>query len=101
MLDDTPPARRVRYDPTINLGHLLSATVFLVTASMGFAVLRAQVERQGDEIARVERQAIERLDRAERQWNADQQRDREAFVEIKVLLREIAAKLDLKADKPR
>ena len=101
MMEDTPPARRMRFDPTINLGHLVSATVFLVTASMGFAVLQAKVDRQADDIVRVERQAIERLERVERQWNVDQQRDREAFTEIKVLLREIAAKLDQKMDKPR
>lgn len=101
MLDDTPPQRRVRFDPTINLGHMVSATVFLVTASMGFAILQAKVEQQAADIARVERQAIERIDRVERQWGADQQRDREAFNEIKVLLREIANKLDLKMDKPR
>lgn len=101
MLDDTPPQRRVRFDPTINLGHMVSASVFLITASMGFAVLQAKVERQADDIARVERQAIERIERVERQWNIDQQRDREAFTEIKVLLREIDRKLDLKQDKAR
>lgn len=100
-MDPDAPQRRVRFDPTINLGHVVTATVFLVTASMGFAVLQAKVERQADDIARVERQAIERLERVERQWGADQQRDREAFTEIKVLLREIAAKLDQKQDKPR
>jgi len=101
MTDEEITPRRVRFDPTINLGHVLSAGVFLVTATMGFAVLQAKVDRQAEEIARIERQGIERLDRAERQWGADQQRDREAFTEIKVLLREIAAKLDSKQDKPR
>lgn len=100
MLDDTP-RRRVKFDPTINLGHMVSASVFLITASMGFAVLQAKVERQAEDIARVERQAIERIERVERQWNIDQQRDREAFTEIKVLLREIDRKLDLKQDKQR
>jgi hypothetical protein len=101
MSDDFTPPRRVKFDPTINLGHMVSASVFLITASMGFAVLQAKVERQADDIARVERQAIERIERVERQWNIDQQRDREAFTEIKVLLREIDRKLDLKQDKQR
>jgi hypothetical protein len=102
MADDTPhERRRVRFDPTINLGHILTAAVFLITATMGFAVLQYKVDRQADEIARVERQGIERVERAERQWSTDQQRDREAFVEIKVLLREISQKLDTKQDKPR
>lgn len=101
MSGDFTPPRRVKFDPTINLGHMVSASVFLITASMGFAVLQAKVERQADDIARVERQTIERIERVERQWNIDQQRDREAFTEIKVLLREIDRKLDLKQDKQR
>lgn len=93
--------KRVNFDPTVNLGHLISATVFLATASMGFAVLRSKVEQQKIDIERVERQAKDYTDRIERQWSADQQRDREAFTEIKVLLREINSKLDQKQDKPR
>lgn len=99
MLDDNP--RRVRFDPTVNLGHLISASVFLASAGIAYATVTARLDVNEREIMRVERQAIDRLDRVERQWLTDQQRDREAFTEIKVLLREIDRKLDLKQDKPR
>lgn len=93
--------RRVRFDPTVNLGHVLTAGVFLASAAAAYASVQASLVRQSEETQRVERQLIERIDRAEGRWAGDQARDREAFLEIKMLLRDIDRKLDLKQDKPR
>lgn len=98
---DEPPNRRVRFDPTVNLGHMITACTFLLSAGIAYASVQARLERGDEETKRVERQLIERIDQAERRWAADQQRDREAFVEIKLLLRDIDRKLDQKQDKPR
>ena len=93
--------RKVRFDPTINLGHLVSAGVFLISSGIAYATVMTRLDVADREIVRVERQARDAVERAERRFDVDQQRDREAFNEIKSLLREINTKIDLKMDKPR
>lgn len=70
------PARwGVRLDPTVNYGHLLSASVFLVTASVAWGVFSQRLDHAETRVTRLERyqeeavrhaqveaQAIARLD---------------------------------------
>lgn len=100
-IEDSHPPRRVKFDPTINLGHVLTAGVFLASAGIAYATVTARLDVNEREITRVERQAGEKVDRIERRFDEDQRRDRESLAEIKVLLRDIDRKLDLKQDKPR
>jgi hypothetical protein len=46
---------RVKLDPTVNLGHILSASVFLFTAGMVWATLDAKHSRSEERIMRLER----------------------------------------------
>lgn len=93
--------RRPRFDGTINLGHLLTAGVYLVAMASGFAYAQAQINENTRAIARNEREFRDRVDRVEARFMEDQRRDREAFQEIKSLLRDIDQKLDAKQDKSR
>lgn len=49
-LDRSQPRRRVVFDPTINLGHLISLSAFLIAALMAYSTLDKRVtltEMQG------------------------------------------------------
>ena len=46
---------RVKLDPTVNLGHVLTAAVFLTTAAVGWATLDAKQSRSEERIMRLER----------------------------------------------
>lgn len=58
----TPP-KGVRFDATVNLGHVLSAGAFLLAAVIGWADLRADQIRLRDDIGR-DRDRIMVLERA-------------------------------------
>ena len=46
---------KIRLDPTVNFGHVMTATVFLVTAAAGWATLDAKQTRAEERVARLER----------------------------------------------
>lgn len=105
----------IKFDPTINLGHIATAVVFLTTASAGWVALDARAARNEQDIKRAEVIAKESLSRAElelsrriveqRQYITDTQVNTAADIrEIKVLMREgfkaIEDKMERKVDKP-
>lgn len=56
MSDPQPrSALGVKLDPTVNYGHLISATVFLVTAAMAWANLSSRQDNADQRIAQLER----------------------------------------------
>jgi hypothetical protein len=109
------PAKRLIFDPTINLGHILTAATFLVVGTAGYVALDGRVG------------ALERSHREEQslRYTADQQvetrlmrevtlqrthmdqiqvRTSEDIREIKTIVREgfrdLDTKLQTKADRP-
>lgn len=107
--------RGIRFDPTINLGHIATAAVFLATTTAAWVTLDARATRNADDIRRVEAQSKETVGRAEtelsrriveqRQYMNDIQiTTTEGLREIKTLMRDgfktLEEKLDKKADKP-
>lgn len=55
--------QRLRFDMTVNLGHVLSAATFLVAAAVAWADLRAEQVRLRDDIGR-DRERLTHLERA-------------------------------------
>ena len=116
MADESGHVRRgIKFDPTVNLGHIGSAVVFLVTATAGFVLLDAKSTRNADEIRRVEASTKETIIRAELDlsrriteqqstMNKGEMNTAEGLREIKLLMRdgfkEIKDSLDRKVDKP-
>ena len=77
MSDDQPP-KRWHLDPTINLGHLITTGTILVSLVIWGARLESRVDHEADLRTRLESQMIR-----------DQQRDAEAFTEIRRSLQRI------------
>lgn len=113
---DLPNRRGVHFDPTINLGHVASAAVFLVSTVAAWVSLNARVDMAGKAIERLEhhveakadREIVARIDQdlarrievqAKEQAAAAQRIDA-GFAEIKSLLRDLRQAIDQKADKP-
>ena len=103
--------RRIHFDPTINLGHLISAGVFLVTAGIGWATMNARVEALEREDARQEKSVVSAETRLTTRINEERARLDQTSVriaddirEIKTLMRDgfrdLDQKLDRKMDKP-
>lgn len=44
----------VKFDPTVNLGHIITAVVFLVTATFGWATLDSRQARLEERMLRLE-----------------------------------------------
>lgn len=58
-----PSAPKVRFDWTVNLGHILSAGTFLIAASVAWADLRNEQLRLRDDIGR-DRERLALLERS-------------------------------------
>lgn len=112
---DLPNRRGVHFDPTINLGHIGSAAVFLASTIAAWVSLNARVDQAGKAIDRLEHHVEAKADAAimtridqdlARRIEAQAAAQKEAaaridagFVEIKSLLRDLRAAIDQKADK--
>lgn len=109
------PRRRINFDPTINLGHIATATATLATVVAMWVNLDARVAQQARDLARVETQASKETVRVESvlmdRINTERARLDQTTVraaddirEIKTIVRDgfhdLDAKLDRKADKP-
>lgn len=81
--------RRVNYDPTINLGHVLSLAAFLISGSVAYFDLRQRVALTEQRINVIEAESM-----------AEKQRLREALSEIKSDLREVRRGVDGLQRKP-
>ena len=104
------------FDPTINLGHVLTAFTFLVVATTGYVALDGRVgvlersyrEEQAQRVAgdnNVESRLVFRITEHRNAMDSAQLRVSEDIREIKAIVREgfrdLDAKLEKKADKPR
>lgn len=97
MSDDTAPGaldhpqrRRVRFDPTINLGHVLTFLGFLATGMAAYSDLKERIAVQAVRIQAAESDAM-----------SEKGRNRESLREIKDDLKEIRRGIeDLNRRKP-
>lgn len=113
----TPPAsngngrHRVRFDPTVNLGHVLTASAMLLAVVVGWRDLDARTAQNARDVLRIETDGKAATGKLEldlgrrivdvRQYmNETQVTTNENVKEIKQLVRDIDQKLDRKADKP-
>lgn len=117
------PARHgVRFDPTINLGHMVSAGVFLVCAGVAYASMDARVSKledaardlkvrdadimrdSKDAVVSVETRFMREVTQQRAHMDQTQVRVADDIREIKTLMRDgfrdLDQKLDKKADKP-
>ena len=105
---------RVKFDPTVNLGHIMSAGVFLATTIAAWVSLDARIAQSAKDILRVESTASRDTTRSETlllinevqaEMNRTQVRTSDDVREIKQTIRDgfrdLDAKLGSKADKPR
>lgn len=79
---------RLKFDPTINAGHLLTFAGFLITISVGWSTLDKRVV-----ILEEQRKSQESLDKAQ------DSRSSEKFGEIRETMRDIKQTLDVVRDK--
>lgn len=93
-------SRRVHFDPTITLGHLVSAGVFLVTAGAAWVNLSMRVDQQAKDVTRVETQLVDKIKTNEQAAERFGLNYREDMRDVKNQLTRIEDKLDRKADKP-
>lgn len=108
-------ARRIIYDPTINLGHVLTAGMFLVSTIAAWVTLDARVSQTARDLIRVEGEAnraavrvenalMEKITAVQTNMNQTQIRTAEDVREIKLLMRDgfrdLDAKLERKVEKP-
>ena len=75
---DTTRRRRVRFDPTINLGHLLTFVGFLATGMAAYSDLKERIAVQAVRIQAAEAEAA-----------AEKTRNRDSLREVKDDLKEI------------
>ena len=105
--------RRVRFDPTINLGHVLTAVAFLFSTVAAWYTLNAQVatiareiERKADKDAfgRAEVELTRRIVEVRQHTDATVARTADDIRDMKLMMREgfrdLDARLERKADKP-
>lgn len=112
--------RGVRFDPTINLGHVLTALAFLFSTVAAWYTLNAQVAQNAKEIEKTQRTIEAKADKeslgkaeveltrqivdVRRHVDATQVRTSEDIREMKNLIRDgfkdLDAKLDRKQDRP-
>lgn len=107
--------RGVHFDPTVNLGHIITATVFLASTIAAWVSLNGRVEQTARDLARIEIQAQTTTVRVENQLmsrinderarlDQTQVRTADDVREIKTLMRDgfrdLDLKLERKADKP-
>lgn len=105
----------LHFDPTINLGHILTAGVFLASTMAAWFSLNARVDVLAINDTRIERVLEQKADKetmgrgemelsrriVETQQNANASTVRidAGFAEIKTILRDIQVELKTKADK--
>lgn len=110
------PAKRLTFDPTVNLGHVLTATTTLLAIGAGWASLQSdmsslakaddrhekQIEAKADRevVARGELELSRRIVETQQSLTASTLSINEGFREVKGILRDLDQKLDRKADKP-
>jgi hypothetical protein len=94
------PRRKLNFDPTITLGHLISAAVFLVTGATAWVNLSMRVDQQAKDVTRVETQLLAKIHDNEQAAERSGLNYREDMRDVKTLLTRIEDKLDRKADKP-
>jgi|LNAP01.1.fsa_nt_gb hypothetical protein len=107
--------RRVHFDPTINLGHVLTAATFLIAAAGAYATLdsrvstlerdqRAQKLEQKETLSSTETRLLTKITEQRAHMDQTQVRVADDIREIKTLMRDgfrdLDQKLDRKADKP-
>lgn len=123
MADTSTPTRRsFNFDPTINLGHILTASAFLVSTVFAYASLDARVtvvERDGkrgeerdaelsrahrDLVVNAETRLLTKINDERARLDQTQVRTADDIREIKTIVRDgfrdLDAKLDRKTDKP-
>ena len=83
-----PQGGRLKFDPTINAGHLLTFAGFLITISVGWSTLDKRVV-----ILEEQRKSQESLDKAQ------DSRSSEKFGEIRETMRDIKQTLDVVREK--
>lgn len=113
---------RISFDPTINLGHIVSAGVFLITASGAWFAMDArvstaerdvkslhlkdveQVRDHKEAVVSVENRLMSRINEERARLDQTQVRVADDIREIKTVIRDgfrdLDAKLDRKQDKP-
>lgn len=113
---------RITFDPTINLGHLVSAGVFLVTASGAWFAMDArvstterdvkslqikdaeQIRDHKEAVGSIENRFMARINEERARLDQTSVRIADDIREIKTLMRDgfkdLDQKLDRKADKP-
>jgi hypothetical protein len=107
---------RLQFDWTINLGHVLTASVFLISTMAAWFSLNSRVDMAAQAIVRLERVIDAKADKdvvsrgelelsrrvveAQQNQNTALIRIDEGFKELKGALRDIDQKLDRKLDKP-
>lgn len=113
---------RISFDPTINLGHIVSAGVFLITASGAWFAMDArvstaerdvkslqlkdveQVRDHKEAVVSVENRLMSRINEERARLDQTQVRIADDIREIKTVIRDgfrdLDAKLDRKQDKP-
>ena len=117
-----PPRRGFHFDPTINLGHVLSASAFLVSVVFAYASLDARVtvverdSRRGEErdaesgritrelVVNAETRLLTKINEERARLDQTQVRTADDIREIKTIMRDgfrdLDQKLDRKSDKP-
>lgn len=115
MSDVQSPGHRWRFDPTVNLGHILTAGAFLVSAAAAYATLDARassLERetkalkvdQKEAVISAEARLTTRINDERARVDQTQVRTADDIREIKQIVRDgfrdLDAKLDRKIDKP-
>lgn len=115
MSDVQSPGHRVRFDLTINLGHVLTATAFLISAALAYATLdarvsslerdtRAQKTDQKESVVNAETRLLTRINDERARLDQTQVRTSDDIREIKQIMRDgfrdLDQKLERKADKP-
>lgn len=115
MSDAEPGVHRWRFDPTVTLGHVLTAGTFLLTATAGYVTLDNRVltlerghkeeketRREGD--VGIEARIMSRITEERARLDQTQVRTADDIREIKQIMRDgfrdLDAKLERKADKP-
>lgn len=115
-MTDHPNGRRgVHFDPTINLGHILTAVVFLASTIAAWVSLNGRVEQQAKDLERVERITkaetvkvetilMTRINDERARLDQTQVRTADDIREIKTIVRDgfrdLDQKMDKKTDKP-
>ena len=93
------PKRKLNFDPTVTLGHLVSAGVFLITGATAFVNLSMRVDQQAKDVTRIEQQLLTKIKDNETSAERFGLNYREDMRDVKTLLSRIEDKLDRKADK--